>query len=133
MTAATQRPGTDFGASYATLFRIHGTEKYKSIAMRCQQTEPILPRQRILLTVKRFLSNQVVATEYTTVREGVLYPVREICLKGIDLDSQKSSTVTLRVVRGDKKGSLESETVKYGSEYQGIRTRERLHWQGPAA
>jgi hypothetical protein len=44
-----------------------------------------------------------------------------------------TSTVTLRVVRGDEKGSLESETVKYGPEYQGIRTRERLHWQGPAA
>jgi hypothetical protein len=35
-------------------------------------------------------------------------------------------TVTLRVVKGDGKGSLKSETVKYG-------TRERLRWQGPAA
>jgi hypothetical protein len=45
-------------------FQIHGTEKYKSIALQCQQTEPILPRQQILLTVKRFLSNQFVATEH---------------------------------------------------------------------
>jgi hypothetical protein len=37
-----------------------------------------------------------------------------------------TSTVTLRVVRGDGKGSLESETVKYGLESQGTRTRERL-------
>jgi hypothetical protein len=37
-----------------------------------------------------------------------------------------TSTVTLRVVGGDEKGSLKSETVKYG-------TRERLRWQGPAA
>jgi hypothetical protein len=44
-----------------------------------------------------------------------------------------TSTVTLRVVGGDKKGSLKSETVKYGLEYQRTRTRERLHWQGPAA
>jgi hypothetical protein len=44
-----------------------------------------------------------------------------------------TSTVTLRVVRGDEKGRLKSETVKYGPEYQGIRNRERLHWQGPAA
>jgi hypothetical protein len=44
-----------------------------------------------------------------------------------------SSTVTLRVVRGDEKGSLGSETVKYGPEYQGIRTQERLRWQGAAA
>jgi hypothetical protein len=33
-----------------------------------------------------------------------------------------TSTVTLRVVGGDKKGSLESETVKYGHEYYGTLT-----------
>jgi hypothetical protein len=44
-----------------------------------------------------------------------------------------TSTVALRVVGGDEKGSLESETVKYGPEYQGTRARERLRWQGPAA
>jgi hypothetical protein len=32
-----------------------------------------------------------------------------------------TSTVTLRVVGGDEKGSLKSETVKYGLEYQGTR------------
>jgi hypothetical protein len=42
-------------------------------------------------------------------------------------------TVTLRVVRGDEKGSLKSETVKYGRESQGTQTRERLCWQGSAA
>jgi hypothetical protein len=44
-----------------------------------------------------------------------------------------TSTVTLRVVGGDEKGSLKSETVKYVRESQGTRTRERLRWQGPAA
>jgi hypothetical protein len=44
-----------------------------------------------------------------------------------------TSTVTLRVVGGDEKGSLISETVKYGCEYQGTRARERLLWQGPAS
>jgi hypothetical protein len=44
-----------------------------------------------------------------------------------------TSTVTLGVVGGDEKGSLKSETVKYGHESQGTRTRERLRWQGPAA
>jgi hypothetical protein len=44
-----------------------------------------------------------------------------------------TSTVTLRVVGGDEKGSLRSETVKYGLKSQGTQTRERLHWQGPAA
>jgi hypothetical protein len=37
-----------------------------------------------------------------------------------------TSTVTLRVVGGDEKGSLRSETVKYSHEFQEIRTRERL-------
>jgi hypothetical protein len=41
--------------------------------------------------------------------------------------------MTLRVVEGDEKGSLKSEAVKYGREYQGTRIRERLCWQGPAA
>jgi hypothetical protein len=44
-----------------------------------------------------------------------------------------TSTVTLRVVRGDEMGSLKSETVKYGREYEGIRARERLRWEDPAA
>jgi hypothetical protein len=44
-----------------------------------------------------------------------------------------TSTVTLRVVGGDEKGSLKSDTVKYGRESQGTRTRERLRWQAPAA
>jgi hypothetical protein len=44
-----------------------------------------------------------------------------------------TSTVTLRVVGGDEKGSLISETVKYGRKSQGTRTRERLRWQRPAA
>jgi hypothetical protein len=35
-----------------------------------------------------------------------------------------TSTMTLRVVGGDEKGSLESETVKYGREYHGTRTQE---------
>jgi hypothetical protein len=43
-----------------------------------------------------------------------------------------TSTVTLRVVGGDEKGSLESEAVKYGHEFQGTRTREKLRWRGPA-
>jgi hypothetical protein len=44
-----------------------------------------------------------------------------------------TSTVTLRVVGGDEKGSLKSGRVKYGRESQGTRTRERLRWQKPAA
>jgi hypothetical protein len=39
-----------------------------------------------------------------------------------------TSTVTLRVVGGDEKGSLRSETVKYGYESKGTRAQERLRW-----
>jgi hypothetical protein len=35
--------------------------------------------------------------------------------------------------RRRQKGSLISETVKYGLKSQGTRTRKRLRWQGPAA
>jgi hypothetical protein len=45
----------------------------------------------------------------------------------------KTSNVTLRVVGGDEKGSLKSETVKYGYESKGTRTQERLLWRVPAA
>jgi hypothetical protein len=39
-----------------------------------------------------------------------------------------TSTVALRVVRGEEKGRLKSETVKYGRKYQGTRTRETMRW-----
>jgi hypothetical protein len=39
-------------------------------------------------------------------------------------EGSNTSTVTLRVVGGDEKGSLESETVKYGHESYGTRTRK---------
>jgi hypothetical protein len=44
-----------------------------------------------------------------------------------------TSTVTMRVVGGEEKGSFKSETVKYGHEIQGTRTGESLRWQGSAA
>jgi hypothetical protein len=44
-----------------------------------------------------------------------------------------TSTVTLRVVGGDEKGSLKSETVKYGYESKGTWTQGRLRWRVPAA
>jgi hypothetical protein len=44
-----------------------------------------------------------------------------------------TSTVTLRVVGGDEMGSLKTESVKYGREIQGTRTREKMRWRGPAA
>jgi hypothetical protein len=48
------------------------------------------------------------------------------------LGGEFSSVVTLRVVGGDEKKSLKPETVKYGHESQGTRTRERLRSRQPA-
>jgi hypothetical protein len=50
-----------------------------------------------------------------------------------DRQSQCDFDLTLRVIGGDERGSFKSETVKYGRESQGTRTRKRLRWQGPAA
>jgi hypothetical protein len=44
-----------------------------------------------------------------------------------------TSTMTLRVVGGDERGSLKSESVKYGHESKGTLTQERLCWWGPVA
>jgi hypothetical protein len=44
-----------------------------------------------------------------------------------------ASTVALRVVGGDEKGSLESETVEYGRKSHGTRTLEWVRWRGPSA
>jgi hypothetical protein len=68
-------------------FRIHGTEKYKSIATQCLQAERILPRQRILLTVKFPKQPNCWDGIYNRERCSILSP--EDLLKGIDLDSQE--------------------------------------------
>jgi hypothetical protein len=64
-------------------------------------------------------------------------PYRGVILKAVSTThvevGSNTSTVTLRVVGGDEKGSLKSETVKYDHESQGTGTQERLRWRGPAA
>jgi hypothetical protein len=66
------------------------------------------------------------------IREWELTSLQSVMNPRVEAGSN-TSTVTLRVVGGDEKGSLKSETVKYGLKSQGTRTRERLRWQGPAA
>jgi hypothetical protein len=46
--------------------------------------------------------------------------------------NRQIQTVALWVVAGEEKGSLESETVKYGHESHGTRTREWMRWRGTA-
>jgi hypothetical protein len=70
-------------------------------------------------------------TKSRTLELGVLYSVRVKVMMEDSLIRQSrmearsnTSTVTLRVVGGDEKGSRESETVKYSHESRGTRTRE---------
>jgi hypothetical protein len=44
-----------------------------------------------------------------------------------------TSTMTLRVVGGDEKKSLNSETIKYGHETKGTRTQEGMRWRRSVA
>jgi hypothetical protein len=59
----------------------------------------------------------------------IRYSVFKTCVEA----GSNTSTVTLRVVGGDEKGSLKSETVEYGHETKGTRTQEELRWRGPVA
>jgi hypothetical protein len=44
-----------------------------------------------------------------------------------------TSIVALRVIWGNEKGSVKSETVKYDHESHGNQTKEWMHWRGPGA
>jgi hypothetical protein len=80
--------------------------------------------------------------KHRTPQGGDLYPSRLAGIEGSQFISRQypcveagsnTSTVTLRVVGGDEKGSVKSETVKYGRGSQGTSTQERLRWQRPEA
>jgi hypothetical protein len=72
-------------------------------------------------------------TESGTLDLGVPYKLRLAVIKGeavcqtivsrVEAGSN-TSTVALRVVGGEEKGSLEPEIVKYGHESHGTRTRK---------
>jgi hypothetical protein len=81
-------------------------------------------RSDCCLATSNNVRNSIVACVYAT--EGCLSEKTRVEA------GSNTSIVTLRVVGGDEKGSLKSETVKYGRKSQGTRTRERLCWQGPA-
>jgi hypothetical protein len=94
-----------------------------------------IARQRISkhasLTIEAMFSAWSVQSGYKNVFSSIMWRKRETSTR-VEAGSN-TSTVTLRVVGGDEKWSLKSETVKYGRKSQGTRTRERLRWQGPAA
>jgi hypothetical protein len=67
------------------------------------------------------------AIELFSVRSDLMLYKRKIQREGstthVEAESN-TSTVTLRIVGGDEKGSIKYETVKYGRESQG--TKDRL-------
>jgi hypothetical protein len=77
------------------------------------------------------------------IQLGVSYSVREElfygdgwlrCRKKSRVEAvSNTSTVALRVARGDENGNLEPERVKYGRESHGTQTRGWMRWRGPAA
>jgi hypothetical protein len=74
--------------------------------------------------------DSLLVNNYCIFANFIIYIIRHV--PHVEAGSN-TSTVTLRVIGGDEKESLKSETVKYGPKSQGNRTRERLRWQGPAA
>jgi hypothetical protein len=82
------------------------------------------------VSFKEIEAHECLSITYTTPTDNSM--VNLIITTRVEAGSN-TSTVTLRVVGGDEKGSLKSQTVKYGRKSQGTRTRERLRWQGPAA
>jgi hypothetical protein len=93
-----------------------------------------LENQTVAWELRRgFRDNAFMKNRNGNLGGGDLYSGRVAVIKGssfVNSDlprveaGSNTSTVTLRVVGGDKKGSLESETVKCGRESQGTRTRE---------
>jgi hypothetical protein len=83
--------------------------------------------------ISRQRSNSYARNNRGTVGSGFLFRSvqrlylenRNASLRGPRVEAgSNTSTVTLQVVRGDEKGSLESETVKYDHESYGTRTRK---------
>jgi hypothetical protein len=76
------------------------------------QTNTVLERLEAVISI-RFSRSYRMYSSFSDERKGA-------CVEA----GLNTSTVTLRVVRGDEKGSLKFETVKYGHESHTTRTRE---------
>jgi hypothetical protein len=100
-------------------------------------SHPVSLRSNLLLLHVHPLLGKVLVNKFprrqSLGKQSVARLRNNICGCVIYVVRATPSTVTLRLVGGDEKGSLKSETVKYGREFQGTRTRERLRWRGPVA
>jgi hypothetical protein len=91
-----------------------------------------IARQQLAKTrsrVNEYSTNVSVTTSRQETYHSPWLPIDYISSRA----EKVTSTVTLRVVGGDEKGSLKSERVKYEHESQVNRTRERIRWRRPAA
>jgi hypothetical protein len=103
--------------------------------MRCQRstTETSVARQRLAKHCSR--SNELSWQRILRITQELWDTV--FCLRS-PLRRERTSNwfagiYYRKAVEGDKKGSLESETVKYGREPHGTRTRKWLLWRGRRA
>jgi hypothetical protein len=74
----------------------------------------------------RFLPHafRVIIDHNRIIRRYILIKLETVSLKSRVEAGSNPTTVARRVVGGDEKGSLESETLKYGGESHGSRARE---------
>jgi hypothetical protein len=86
--------------------------------IRCDRCYSTYTQQ--FLTVNRFLSNQIVATEDTTVRKGVLYPVRKICLRGWISTARSQLLIVSQLTASIRKGKRSKDRSE--TRHQRVRT-----------
>jgi hypothetical protein len=83
-------------------------------------------------TLEQTVARHSVGKHVQQYRLFSVWSSRGLC-KGVRVEAgSNTSTVTLRVVGSDEKGSPKCDTVKHDHESQETRTREKLRWQGPA-
>jgi hypothetical protein len=90
-----------------------------------QTTEqrPLLGSRFLIMQQLDYTNGRAVFSTWSFPRGYKRHKIRVSQFSRVEAGSN-TSTVAVRVVGGDKKGSLKSETVKYGRESHGTRTRE---------
>jgi predicted nucleic acid-binding Zn ribbon protein len=98
--------------------------------------------KRYLELIHGFRDNAFVKHSSGTVRRGVFDAGRLAVIKGSGFVNSKSTQSgggfeylhrSPASRRGRRKGSLESEIIKYGQDSHGTRTQKWLLWRGPGA
>jgi hypothetical protein len=92
-----------------------------------------LPRINTRFRDNGFLKNSNGTFGHGDFYEGRVRVIKDSGFVNSSEAGSNISTVALRVVGGDEKGSLKTETVKYSRKSHGTWTLEWLPWRGPAA